>query len=811
MESAIIKLVKKAFFYNYTSSSISEILKEIVDFSKLDGAILWEKDPTIDNLVTVAYYFENDKYPIHNLSYKKSITGKSIETMKPFYIPDIHQNEEVYLNTRFWDDFKFNSFFTIPIEFKDGNQGALNLYSTVFDPLTQKKQELIAKVVKILPDLYQMTRDHLAFTLLIKIDEIFRTGLKGGSTPSKWDMKDVLSNVVEEIKNVFQCFETTIFLNDPYNNIDGFEMMATTWKTESGKTNYKADETDGLTGWVLKNRKPVSIPDLSVFKQQKEMIQRKYPNIIWLDTGDIRSAVIKSLNANLKNGQEIQPLSYIGIPITFGETLLGVIRCCAAMKSPYYFGTIELKILSLVATRIAQTCMNWIHLINKDKERKAWKDVVDCASELDLFVLNELKSETPDQNQIFEKVLEALNKLVSEAEIMDVRILDAQKKNLYFAAFFGESWNSGNEIGIKDRKSKTFPINGKSAGAEVFKTKKTLVLDPILKGDPYEPTFNQTKKIIVAPLLIGKEALGVLDVRSTNSKKFSSTAQPVIELMGRQLAVYYKLALSVLELKNVQDQQIQTFEDFSHQFNGPIIQASSWARLVVNESKNEKTDSIKHLNAISGLCNKARRVARNIDLFTNLARGFPLKVKLERVYSDQIIKLFKETASDNEIMISPDRNIFIKVYSEGFSILGKINLKLDINMLEQAVNSLLDNAAKYSYNNSEISLKGSLAGNGNFQVIVKNEGIPIFQDEVSNCKEREWRSQYAKSTTGEGRGIGLWVVDHIMKSHVIESNEISGKEISAVQRKNIGELMIIPTDQNNITLVKLIFPIARKS
>lgn len=55
--------------------------------------------------------------------------------------------------------------------------------------------------------------------------------------------------------------------------------------------------------------------------------------------------------------------------------------------------------------------------------------------------------------------------------------------------------------------------------------------------------------------------------------------------------------------------------------------------------------------------------------------------------------------------------------------------------------------------------------------------------------ERRWRSQDAVLTTGEGSGIGLWLVDHIMKAHR-------------------GHLVIIPTRPDNVTEVKLVFPLS---
>ena len=73
-----------------------------------------------------------------------------------------------------------------------------------------------------------------------------------------------------------------------------------------------------------------------------------------------------------------------------------------------------------------------------------------------------------------------------------------------------------------------------------------------------------------------------------------------------------------------------------------------------------------------------------------------------------------------------------------------------------------------------------------FHITVTNKGIPIPASSVELCKKREWRSPEAEATSEEGGGIGLWIVDNIMR----------------LQR---GELLIIPTNREGITEVKLLF------
>ena len=100
--------------------------------------------------------------------------------------------------------------------------------------------------------------------------------------------------------------------------------------------------------------------------------------------------------------------------------------------------------------------------------------------------------------------------------------------------------------------------------------------------------------------------------------------------------------------------------------------------------------------------------------------------------------------------------------------------------------NVLDNAFKYSSRNTKVRISGELSGTGRFYILVSNHGTRLHATEVQRCTERGWRSELAKLTTGEGAGIGLWIVNNIMTAHK-------------------GDLEISPTVGGR-TEVKLIFP-----
>lgn len=115
-------------------------------------------------------------------------------------------------------------------------------------------------------------------------------------------------------------------------------------------------------------------------------------------------------------------------------------------------------------------------------------------------------------------------------------------------------------------------------------------------------------------------------------------------------------------------------------------------------------------------------------------------------------------------------------------------MPVDLLLLSQAVGNIVDNAFKYSFSDSVIQVSGAFSDKC-FAITIEDEA-ELTAEEARLCPGRYWRSDHAKEVTGEGSGIGLWIVDHIMKAHQ-------------------GSLTITPKPQNRV-VVNLNFPIGDK-
>src|SRR5204863_4959851 len=96
-------------------------------------------------------------------------------------------------------------------------------------------------------------------------------------------------------------------------------------------------------------------------------------------------------------------------------------------------------------------------------------------------------------------------------------------------------------------------------------------------------------------------------------------------------------------------------------------------------------------------CRKAKRVTMSMALFAALAREERIEPSASQLFYKDLIRLLTETATDNELAITPGRLINFKVNEKAFSSLNMQDIRLDPDMLEQALGNILDNAGKYSY------------------------------------------------------------------------------------------------------------------
>ncbi len=106
---------------------------------------------------------------------------------------------------------------------------------------------------------------------------------------------------------------------------------------------------------------------------------------------------------------------------------------------------------------------------------------------------------------------------------------------------------------------------------------------------------------------------------------------------------------------------------------------------------------------------------------------------------------------------------------------------VDREALSRALFNLLDNAAKYSGASRNIYFR-AWAERENVFLEVRDEGIGISQEDQKKVFEKFYRAHSVYDSNIKGSGLGLTVVDHIVKAHggeiLIESEVGKGTKVT---------------------------------
>ena len=96
----------------------------------------------------------------------------------------------------------------------------------------------------------------------------------------------------------------------------------------------------------------------------------------------------------------------------------------------------------------------------------------------------------------------------------------------------------------------------------------------------------------------------------------------------------------------------------------------------------------------------------------------------------------------------------------------------DKRKIQQVFYNLLDNAIKFSSNDSEITVETS-ERNGKVFVSVKDHGIGIPKKSISKIWDRFYKTDLSRGKNKKGNGLGLAIVKEIIQAHNENINVIS--------------------------------------
>lgn len=207
-----------------------------------------------------------------------------------------------------------------------------------------------------------------------------------------------------------------------------------------------------------------------------------------------------------------------------------------------------------------------------------------------------------------------------------------------------------------------------------------------------------------------------------------------------------------VELARLRSEFVSTV---SHEFRTPLMSIRYLSEMLdAGRVKGEDKKKI-YYGKIKKESERLSRLIENILDFSKIEAGMK-EYKFEDLSVKEIVKevssRFKEYMADKKMTLECEIQDTLPA------------IRADREAISRALFNLLDNAVKYSGKNPVIHLRAFLKEEAVF-LEVQDMGAGISKDDQKKVFEKFYRSSDPASKNIEGSGIGLTLVDHIIKAH----------------------------------------------
>jgi signal transduction histidine kinase len=246
-----------------------------------------------------------------------------------------------------------------------------------------------------------------------------------------------------------------------------------------------------------------------------------------------------------------------------------------------------------------------------------------------------------------------------------------------------------------------------------------------------------------------KQLINTLNSIVSNAKIDMRVPEDRTDRLNEELILLFNTMLDKIEalidgMKNVLD-------NVAHDLRTPMTRLRGTAEIALQSGGD--TEALRE--ALGDCIEESDRILIMLNTLMDVseAETGTMKLNLEETnvvpLIDDVVDLYDYVAEDKGITVHT-----------GFPT--ELYLKADRSRLRQVIANLLDNAIKYTPTGGRIEIEASRREK-EVEIIVKDTGIGISEDELDNIWDRLYRGD--KSRSEKGLGLGLSLVKAIIRAH----------------------------------------------
>ncbi len=200
----------------------------------------------------------------------------------------------------------------------------------------------------------------------------------------------------------------------------------------------------------------------------------------------------------------------------------------------------------------------------------------------------------------------------------------------------------------------------------------------------------------------------------------------------------------------------------SHDFRSPLTSIKGYVEAILDGTIPPEMQD-KYLNIISHEADRLEKLTRSLLVLNDLDE----RKRMMNIRRFDINDVIRNTANTFEGTCN-QKNIKLELLLYG----RELFVEADLEQIQQVLYNLLDNAIKFSNDNSSITIETSVK-NDNVFISVKDHGVGIPKESLSKVWDRFYKTDTSRGKDRKGTGLGLSIVKEIIKAHNQNINVIS--------------------------------------
>ena len=487
------------------------------------------------------------------------------------------------------------------------------------------------------------------------------------------------------------------------------------------------------------NRVTVILPNGRVVGDSEEMPDRMESH---LDRVEVREAYRGGVGVSVRYSDTLQKnMMYVALPLFVNNQLSGVLRTSIAVTAvDDRIGVIRMRLfIGALLIALLASGVSWFVSKRITIPIERMRDGAERFATGDLLH----RLEAPDTAEFY-ALAESMNQMAGQLQQRMDEITNQRKKTESILTSMREG------IIATDMDQQVISINPAAAkmfGVPMATNDERNILE-IIRNHDFQELMNQC-------MSSGENLERDIVYHQGGERIFSVHCTPLVDAVHKRIGALVVIS-DVTQLRRLENMRRDFAASVSHEIKTPLTAIKGFVETLVTGRLDDAEETRRFLEIIDRHVNRLAAIIEDLMQLSRIERDDEIQqIGLEDCRVVDVLNTAIGLCND----AIQEKNINVQLVCD-----DELSGCFDATLLEQAAVNLLDNAIKYSPENSTIRIEAGNT-NGEVQIRFQDQGMGIAKKHLPRLFERFYRVDKARSRKLGGTGLGLAIVKHIAQAH----------------------------------------------